>query len=280
MEPRRLYRVCGAREAEGFKAAPVALRTEKVPPRARGPGEVRPLAPVSVERMRAAAIPRDAALFSVMAYGGLRPGEALALRWGDIRENTLLIERAVSLGTTEDTKTRGPTCSPLATGARLARLPEPRRPRVDGARLPVLAPAVVRRRPGSGRRHQSHAVLPAPLVRLAAAARGTLGHLRGAAARARRPADPHAVRTRDRRARRQPARQRRRGHPRGPSTGSGEHNRFPECSPGVPRRGKRRRQRRPRNDRTPARAGVPRGEVELGGLEPPTSWVRSRRSPN
>jgi len=22
------------------------------------------------------------------------------------------------------------------------------------------------------------------------------------------------------------------------------------------------------------------GEVELGGLEPPTSWVRSRRSPN
>jgi alkylation response protein AidB-like acyl-CoA dehydrogenase len=33
-----------------------------------------------------------------------------------------------------------------------------------------------------------------------------------------------------------------------------------------------------RNARTPAGAGVL--GVELGGLEPPTSWVRSRRSPN
>ena len=32
------------------------------------------------------------------------------------------------------------------------------------------------------------------------------------------------------------------------------------------------------NEGTPADAGVLR--VELGGLEPPTSWVRSRRSPN
>src|ERR1044072_1150411 len=32
------------------------------------------------------------------------------------------------------------------------------------------------------------------------------------------------------------------------------------------------------NERTPAMQGVLR--VELGGLEPPTSWVRSRRSPN
>ena len=32
------------------------------------------------------------------------------------------------------------------------------------------------------------------------------------------------------------------------------------------------------NERTPTFAGVLR--VELGGLEPPTSWVRSRRSPN
>jgi hypothetical protein len=33
-----------------------------------------------------------------------------------------------------------------------------------------------------------------------------------------------------------------------------------------------------RNERTPAGAGVL--SMELGGLEPPTSWVRSRRSPN
>jgi integrase len=67
--------------------------------------EVRPLAPLVVERMRAAASPRNATLISVLAYAGLRPGEALALRWSDIRENTLLVERAISLGVEKDTKT-------------------------------------------------------------------------------------------------------------------------------------------------------------------------------
>ena len=56
--------------------------------------------------MRAAVWQRDATLISVLAYGGLRPGEALGLRWGDVRERTLLIERAVSLGEVGDTKTR------------------------------------------------------------------------------------------------------------------------------------------------------------------------------
>jgi integrase len=55
--------------------------------------------------MRAAAEPRDAALFSVLAYAGLRPGEALGLQWRDIRENTILVERALSLGEEADTKT-------------------------------------------------------------------------------------------------------------------------------------------------------------------------------
>ena len=39
----------------------------------------------------------------------------------------------------------------------------------------------------------------------------------------------------------------------------------------------------PAERRAPTREPAPeRGfcEVELGGLEPPTSWVRSRRSPN
>jgi integrase len=49
---------------------------------------------------------RDAALISVLAYSGLRPGEALGLRWGDVREKTLLIERSISLGEETDTKTR------------------------------------------------------------------------------------------------------------------------------------------------------------------------------
>ncbi len=68
--------------------------------------EVRPLAPATIEKMRAAVGQRDATLISVLAYGGLRPGEALGLRWGDVRDRTMLIERAVSLGEIADTKTR------------------------------------------------------------------------------------------------------------------------------------------------------------------------------
>jgi integrase len=74
--------------------------------------EVRPLAPATVEAMRAYLLAdgsehprRDAALVSVLAYAGLRPGEALALRWGDVRENTLLVQRSVSYGEEKATKT-------------------------------------------------------------------------------------------------------------------------------------------------------------------------------
>lgn len=67
--------------------------------------EVRPLAPIVVERMRGVASPRDAAFLSVLAYAGLRPGEALAMQWRDVREQTILIERALSLGEEDDTKT-------------------------------------------------------------------------------------------------------------------------------------------------------------------------------
>jgi integrase len=77
------------------------VRKAKLPARS----EVRPLAPATVEVMRAAASPRNAALLSVLAYSGLRPGEALALRWGDVRERTLLVERSLSLGVEKNTKT-------------------------------------------------------------------------------------------------------------------------------------------------------------------------------
>lgn len=77
------------------------VRKARLPHRA----EVRPLAPITIERMRQACKPRDATLISVLAYAGLRPGEALALRWSDIRERTILIERAISLGEEKDTKT-------------------------------------------------------------------------------------------------------------------------------------------------------------------------------
>jgi integrase len=69
--------------------------------------EVRPLAPITVERMRAAVDQRDGTLVTVLAYAGLRPGEALALTWADVRDNTLLVERSISLGEEADTKTTG-----------------------------------------------------------------------------------------------------------------------------------------------------------------------------
>jgi integrase len=73
-----------------------------------------PLAPLAVEKIRANLLkddrPRDAALVSVLAYAGLRPGEALALRWSDVGTNTLNVDRAVSLGEEKSTKTgRGRT---------------------------------------------------------------------------------------------------------------------------------------------------------------------------
>jgi integrase len=92
-----------AADSERLPSNPVRRVTKAPRPRRV---EVRPLAPATVEAMRDAASPRDAALISVLAYSGLRPGEALALRWGDVREQTLLVERALSVGDEEDTKTR------------------------------------------------------------------------------------------------------------------------------------------------------------------------------
>lgn len=56
------------------------------------PQEVRPLAPITVETMRAAANTRDATLIAVLAYAGLRPGEALALRWAHVGEHTVVVD--------------------------------------------------------------------------------------------------------------------------------------------------------------------------------------------
>ena len=88
----------------GHISANPARRVKK----ARSPRreEVQPLSPGAIEKMREALDARDATLISVLAYAGLRPGEALGLHWGDVREQTLLIQRAISLGEESDTKTR------------------------------------------------------------------------------------------------------------------------------------------------------------------------------
>jgi integrase len=78
------------RAAEGRR---IPYNPQRVVRRARLPlsQEVRPLAPETVETMRGAASARDAAILSVLAYAGLRPGELRLLRWRDVRERTLLV---------------------------------------------------------------------------------------------------------------------------------------------------------------------------------------------
>ena len=92
------------RAVEGGRLSrnPVRLVRKIARPRRK---EIKPLAPVTVEAMRGAANARDATMISVLAYAGLRPQEALALQWGDVRDKTLLIQRAASFGEEKDTKT-------------------------------------------------------------------------------------------------------------------------------------------------------------------------------
>ena len=70
---------------------------------------IRPLSPGLVEQMRSQAIARgwarDAVLLCTLAYAGLRPGEALALRWDCVGHNTLLIEHGRADGELKATKT-------------------------------------------------------------------------------------------------------------------------------------------------------------------------------
>lgn len=89
-----------------------------------------PVPPVVIERirlaMRARATKRpaehrgkaDSCLVGLMSYAGLRPAEALALRWGDIGERTITVDKAVRDGAEASTKTMNLRVPPLATTLR------------------------------------------------------------------------------------------------------------------------------------------------------------------
>jgi integrase len=78
-------------------------------PSQRRQREVHLVVPATVETLRRHLLsigrPRDATLVSVLAYAGLRPGEAIALTWGDIGEKTIRVTKSVSLGEVTGTKT-------------------------------------------------------------------------------------------------------------------------------------------------------------------------------
>jgi integrase len=79
-------------------------RSVKKPPAGRK-RTIHPLSPSQVEALRArVSTQRDATIVLVLAYGGLRPGEAFALRWGDVGERTIRVDKAVALGRVKDTK--------------------------------------------------------------------------------------------------------------------------------------------------------------------------------
>jgi integrase len=97
----------------------------------RKPGATRqrnpyPFPPVLIERIRLRMMRRatkdatgirpqgDACLVSLLAYAGLRPGEALALRFNDIGTRTITVDKAVSDGEEGPTKTGGVRTVPLA----------------------------------------------------------------------------------------------------------------------------------------------------------------------
>jgi len=90
------------------KIASNAAKAVKKPKAARSK-TVRPISPESVEAIRAKLGGAHAVFVSVLAYGGLRPGEARALRWEDIGQRTIRVEQATDPdGTRKPTKTSKP----------------------------------------------------------------------------------------------------------------------------------------------------------------------------
>jgi integrase len=144
-----------AAESEAMAGNPLSLVR---PPKSDQRDAVRPLAPATVERIRTALLnpapreipaasagrrtrrryelpavgtsqtrQRDALIVSLLAYAGLRPGELRALRFEDVREKTILVQRAANPdGTIKKTKTEEHRSvrllSPLARDVREYRL--------------------------------------------------------------------------------------------------------------------------------------------------------------
>jgi integrase len=191
--------------------------------------EVRPLAPATVERLRAASGPRDAAILSVLAYAGLRPGELRGLRWRDVRERTLIIN-AEKTGTTRTVRLLAPLSKDLAAWRRASGRPAEDAyvfPDACGEKWSANAFEKWRRR------------VFTPTLRAAGIERGRPYDLRHSFAslllhegrnviyvarqlRTRRRADHAHVRTRHRRARGCPAAARRGGDPPGAPRPEGE----------------------------------------------------------
>ena len=99
---RVLSAALGVAVQDGLIPANPCLGIRRLP---HTPAPARPLTPAEAERLRAE-LPtlRDQVLWCLMAYAGLRPEEALALRWADVGA-TLHVHRAYTHGEQKETKT-------------------------------------------------------------------------------------------------------------------------------------------------------------------------------
>lgn len=96
--------VLGRAAREGIIAFNPAAAVKK--PSAKRIATVDPITPDAVEKIRRNLPGTDALMVSVLAYAGLRPGEARALDWTHIGANTIRVVRAVDPdGTIKTTKT-------------------------------------------------------------------------------------------------------------------------------------------------------------------------------
>jgi integrase len=99
-----LSSMLGRAEAWGW-AARNPVRAASKPRKQNARRVPRPLTPIDIEAIRLQLGQPDATLVALLAYAGLRPGEALALQWGDIGEQAIHISRSVSFGEAKGTKT-------------------------------------------------------------------------------------------------------------------------------------------------------------------------------
>ena len=170
--------VLGAILQRALEAERIARNPARLVRKVRRPSktEVRPLAPNTVEAMRAAAEPRDAALISVLAYAGLRPQEALALRWRDVGERTLLVN-AQKTGQRRNVRLLAPLREDLNAWRGSQGKPDKDAlvfPGHDGERLAVDAYKSWSRKAPRGRRHKGktqRSGSPGPFARATIAGR-------------------------------------------------------------------------------------------------------------
>jgi integrase len=204
-------------------------------PSAKRKRAVAPPSVALVERMRAAACDRrlrDATLLAVLAYAGLRPQEALALPWRNVRDRTLLIDRAqgnegaktTKTGRTRSVRLLAPLAVDLAAwrlapgeqtiGRRRTRLPDHDWRAVARPRLAQLAPPRLRSACCQRRRARHAPLRPTPRLLLAAHRGGSVGGRGRPPSRPRTDDDTRHLRPRHGRPRRRRTALRRGRNPR------------------------------------------------------------------